>query len=285
MKKHIPLILALGLLTNHLSAEESYSAKSLFFGEDASSVINSPKVNNTDEPAKKKVATTAAKKSMGASYYVKLKNADGSTSNVSASRIFKSGEQFQLGVKVKQPSYVYVYNKAPNGKTTMIYPSKGKNNFVEAKGTIFLPTQGSFAFDDEPGNEELMVYVSQKPVSKSVQEMNKVKPDIYVSNDQVCLDDKAVAGINVDTSKTNNIDNMVASNDYASKGIVLAEDKNAICKSTGGNNEFASKGIFFAEDDSQADSGGNLQPAAYVVKSVDAKKNGTLLLKINLKHQ
>ena len=44
MKKHIPLILALGLFTNQLIAEESYNAKSLFFGEDPSAVTNSPKL-------------------------------------------------------------------------------------------------------------------------------------------------------------------------------------------------------------------------------------------------
>ena len=286
MKKHIPLILALGLFTNQLIAEESYNAKSLFFGEDPSAVTNSPKTNNANAPTKNKLASTSAKKTIGASYFVKLKNADGTTSNVSASRVFKSGEQFQLGVKVKQPSYIYVYNKAPNGKTSLIYPSNNKkDNFINAMGTIFLPAQGSFAFDQEPGNEELMVYVSQKPMNKSIREVTKVKPDVYVSNDQVCLDDKAVVGASVDIPKDNDTHNMVAMNDVASKGIFLAEDKNAICKTTGGANDIASKGIFFAEDASQAESGGELQPAAYVVKAVDPKKSGSLLLKINLKHQ
>jgi hypothetical protein len=30
-------------------------------------------------------------------------------------RIFKSGEKFQLGVKVNHPSYVYILNEAPDG--------------------------------------------------------------------------------------------------------------------------------------------------------------------------
>jgi len=285
MKKHLPLLLTLGLFANHLVAEESYTAKSLFFGEDASAVTNSPKISNTETPKKNKVASSTKKTYFGANHFINLKNADGSTTRATASRVFKSGEQFQLGVQVMQPSYLYVYNKASNGKVTLIYPSKGKENFVNTKGTVFLPEQGTFAFDNEPGNEELTVYVSQIPLNNPMQEIAKVKPDLYVSNDQVCLDDKTVAGVNLETSKQNNLDNMVASNDYASKGIFLSEDKSAICKSTGGANDFASKGIYFAEDDSQAESGGNFQHAGYAVKKIDSKEKGFLYVQLKLKHQ
>jgi hypothetical protein len=139
-----PLVaLTLAAMAAHAWAEEGYSAKSLFFSESDSvvAVSTSPKAdagsapqmaaatassapaNAGPTPAVVKVSQKKKRSSqLGASYFIRLKDPDGSTHDVLARRVFKSGEKFQLGVKVNRPSYVYILNEAPDGSITQIYP-------------------------------------------------------------------------------------------------------------------------------------------------------------------
>lgn len=292
--------LSLLLLASGTFAQESYSAKSLFFGEDDSvvSVSTTQKdkaavpVASTLQTAKKPTTTIAKNKTdklanLGASYFIRLRNADGSTRDVLASRKFNSGERFQLGVKVNRPSYLYIMNEGPDGKVAQIYPQSGHNNFVDAMGVVFLPAQGSFEFDSTPGTEQLLVYMSPTVIHNQVTEkIRTAMPDIVAAP----FDTMASA-----TCNTQSIDNaaapqkttdqiQVASTDvsqYASKGIAFAADAGTTCNQVATVSAYASKGIAFTDDPAPAAGG---QVASYVVKTA-AKADANLYLKIKLVHQ
>lgn len=270
MKLHVFTLTLLAAFSNISSAEETYSAKALFFGEDDSVISTSTtqKPNAptavVSKPVKKPVSAKNKPTNpsyMGVSYYVRLKNADGSTSDVLSSRKFKSGERFQLGVKVNNPSYVYILNEDANGKVIQLYPQPGVDNYVDAMGTVFLPAKGSFQFDEQPGTEKLLVYVSPKPIASDlVQNIGSMQPDMISlsrgSSNQVA-------------SNTSNCSTGGSGDGYASKGITYAD---ANCSAAAP--EYASKGISYSDNDDKA----------YVVKKsndVDSK----LYLKINLNHQ
>jgi hypothetical protein len=262
-------------------AQEGYSAKSLFFGEDGAVVAAStgkkpaaaaPVLAKSD--AKPKQNKRLAPRQIGASYFIRLKGEDGSTRDVLANRTFKSGDRFQLGVKVNKPSYVYVLNQDPDGKLSQIFPVAGQDNYVNAMGTVFLPSRGAFEFDAKPGAEQLLVFLSPTPVNAGVNELlGKAEPDLDVGRfaGATCTgaaDRMASAPLPMDGPQ------------FASKAITFKDDAGAGCGAA--HPAYASKAIVF-NDDPEPGQGG--QVATYVVKKATAKSDKNLFLKIKLAHE
>lgn len=279
MKKAITLA-SLLLMSGAAWAEQAYSAKSLFFGEDGTVVsastgkkpaAASPAPVLARNEAKPKQKKTLAAQRVGASYFIRLKNADGSTRDVLASRTFKSGDRFQLGVKVSRPSYVYVLNQDPDGNLAQIFPVAGQDNYVNAMGTVFLPARGAFEFDAKPGAEQLLVFLSPTPMNGGVTEIvTRDQPDLVAGlNGGMCGDSRT-------TAAPAPLDGPA----FASKAITFKEDGPANCKD--GQPAYASKAIVFSED---PEPGAGGQVASYVVKKTGAKNDKNLFLKINLAHE
>ncbi|GAB2873414.1 hypothetical protein GCM10027093_06210 [Paraburkholderia jirisanensis] len=298
--------LTLAALAMHASAQEAYSAKSLFFSENDAVVAvgtgpqqpdTSVATTPTQTPGVVKVTTHSRKHSpqLGLSYFVRLKNDDGSTQDVLTRRVFRSGEKFQLGVKVSRPSYVYILNQAPDGTITQIYPQPSQDNFVDAMGVVFFPAKGSFQFDDKPGMEKLLVYLSSERVHSDVrQRVRDAAPDLVASP---VMQQTAAAGAcgaaqqqaaQADPSTQYQYASAGPSpgSDYASKGIGFAPDQPAGSGCAGpyaqaDSGAYASKGIVFSDDSAPA---AGEQVASYVVKRT-TKVDKTLFLKINLAHE
>lgn len=283
------------LVASSTIAQEGYSAKSLFFGEDDSVLVapTGPKAlaasnqAKTGSETKKAVASTSIPKKkpagstqIGASYFIRLKNSDGTTRDVLANRKFKSGERFQLGVKVNHPTYVYIANEGPDGKLTQIYPPQGHDNYINAMGTVFLPSRGSFEFDGVPGTEQLLVYLSSTPIpGKVTDQIRSASPDIVS-----VARDSSDSGICAEVGSALNEKIQVASAEtgYASKGIAFKAEPAAACVSGKAQAEgYASKGISFSEDPEPTGGG---QVASYVVKTT-AKSDRNLYLKLKLAHE
>lgn len=291
------------LLSGAIFAQENYSAKSLFFGENDSVIAVSTAQKETTAIdgsgaviASKKIIVqkaltqqVAQKKSkspqnIGASYFIRLKNSDGSTSDVLATRKFKTGERFQLAIRVNRPSYIYVLNEAPSGKVTQIYPQPGVDNFVDAMGTVFLPAKGAFEFDREPGTEQLLVYVSTTTMVHDMSErVSLLRPDVITASSMQntalssCAQPAVVTNAVLPVPSTTV--QLASAEVYASKGIKFSEDVACTQVVAKGEN-YASKGIVFSEDSAV----GGLQPASYVVKE-STNPEAALFLKIRLDHQ
>lgn len=288
--------LSLLVLATGASAQESYSAKSLFFGEDESVVAVSTdrKTKETTlaadgkNSAKKEPTQVAQKKNtppknIGLSYFIRLKNPDGTTRDVLASRKFNSGERFQLGLKVNSPAYVYVLNESPSGQVTQIYPQPGMDNFINAMGTVFLPGKGAFKFDNQPGTEQLLVYVSPTPMAQGVTErVRQTRPDLITAS--AATVDPGVSckpAVMADTAPIPSSGMQVASAEtYASKGINFTEDSPCSAQGSPQAETYASKGIAFTDD---SDAGG-MQSVSYVVKQTTSP-DANLFLKLKLHHQ
>lgn len=282
--RHTLTILSLLLMAGAARAEETYSAKSLFFGEDDSvvAVCTAQKkipaaVACARETAGKPIAPRNSLTSahIGASYFIRLKNPDGSTRDVLASRNFQSGERFQLGVKVNTPSYIYIFNEDPSGKISQIYPQPGHENFVNAMGVVFLPSKGAFEFDNVPGAEQLLVFVSPKRMPDGMPErVRKMRPDIDSALPDTLVSNCAALATGTAAIKDNR--------EYAAKGISFADDSQCSASAAAPTGEtYASKGIAFSDDAAPAAGG---QIASYVVKT-KATPDTSLFIKIKLTHQ
>jgi hypothetical protein len=281
MKKAITVATLL-LMSGAASAQEGYSAKSLFFGEDGAVVsastskkpapvaATSALAKNDAKPKQKK---SLAPRQIGASYFIRLKGDDGSTRDVLANRTFKSGDRFQLGVKVNRPSYVYVLNQDPDGNLAQIFPVAGQDNYVNAMGTVFLPARGAFEFDAKPGAEHLLVFLSPTPMNGGVNELvGRTQPD---------LDAGLVAGAcNVGADRMASAPVTLDGPAFASKAITFKEDSGEACGAA--RPAYASKAIVFSDDPEPGQGG---QVASYVVKKTSATSDKNLFLKLKLAHE
>jgi hypothetical protein len=278
--KHAIAATVILLLSGASSAQEAYSAKSLFFGEDgkvvAASTTQKPTAETKPALASKqatKVKKTLATHQIGASYFIRLKQADGTTRDVLASRTFKSGDRFQLGVKVNRPSYVYVLNQDPDGQLSQIFPVAGQDNYVNAMGTVFLPSRGAFEFDAKPGAEHLLVFLSPTPLRGGVDELlGKAQPDLVA--------DAGAAGggscaSRLDLAGAPRVAD-AGTPAYAAKAITFKDEEACTAPA------FASKAITFTDDPMPGEGG---QVASYVVKKASNKTDSKLFLKIKLAHQ
>ena len=301
--------LTLATLAVNAGAQEAYTAKSLFFSAnnsvvavgtdnkpdgDSAALAAAQPASNTSSPSVVKVSSKKHAAHLGASYFIRLKDDDGTTHDVLTRRIFKSGEKIQLGVRVNKPSYVYILNEAPDGTITQIYPQASQDNFVDAMGVVFFPAKGSFQFDDKPGMEKLLVFLSPQPAHDDVtRRLRGVAPDV-VANPvaQTTADNNAcpstgatvAAATAAASDKTAPLQLASASTDYSAKGIAFAPESAGACPgqvAQADSSAYVSKGIVFSDDASPA---AGEHPASYVVKQT-TKANSTLFLKINLAHE
>lgn len=307
-----PLVaLSLAVFATHAVAEDGYTAKSLFFAQDnavvavgtgaqptAVAAASAPVPVRESANAGKivKVAQRHKVAQIGASYFIRLKDNDGATHDVLARRVFKSGEHFQLGVKVNRPSYVYILNEAPDGTVTQIYPQPKQDNFVDAMGVVFFPAKGAFVFDSNPGMEKLMVYLTPEREHGDVtRRLRHVAPDLVSTPAaQTTADAGSCATATATAPETAAADAGAsapaltvadAGTGYAAKGIAFAPDAKAGCAATVAANDtpgYAAKGIVFSDDATPAAGG---QVASYVVKQAAKPGAANLYLKINLAHE
>lgn len=291
--RKIALVAALPGLLAVVSAQAQYSAKSLFFGTEGEVVsvaapasVPATPVATADKSKPAKVVKTAAAakpkqaKHLGASYFVRLKRPDGTMQDVLASREFKSGERFQIGLKVNGPTYVYISNIGPDGSRTTLFPAAGQDGLIDAMGVVMLPPKGAFEFDDVPGVEQLSVTLSPTPLSRETLQDPAREPDFvqhsaagmrqaseYCRNDASPQLGASVAVASLDAS-------------YASKGIQLSSEQGpTACAAV--QQSYASKGIVVS-DDPAPEAGG--QVASYVVKKT-TRPSDSLTINLNLQHR
>jgi hypothetical protein len=295
--KHSLSVLSLLIMSGAAIGQEAYSAKSLFFGEDGEvvSASTTAKPATAANPAstvsrakssEKLARKTIAPKQIGAGYFIRLKHSDGSTEDVLASRSFRSGDRFQLGVKVNRPSYVYVLNQDPDGNLVQIFPVKTQDNYVDAMGTVFLPAKGAFEFDAKPGVEQLLVFLSPKPMKGNVgEQLRSTEPDM-IANTTAPGERTMCPAVVTTLNGPGDADQTrvaIASTDagYAAKGIAYKDDSSS-CAAPTLAPAYAAKGIAFSDDPTPTPGG---QVATYVVKKSTAKTDKNLFLKLKLNHQ
>lgn len=269
--------------------EAQISAKALFFGTDGK-----VKVVRTALPpaqgaqaiagpatvaavAKPQRAPGAARPvSLGASYFVRVHGADGSKRDVLASHDFRTGERFQIGVKVNKPANVYIYNREADGRLTQLFPQPGQAARIAAMGTVFLPLAGSFEFTGQPGVEQVSVLLSDRVLSNPEQHVRAGQADVEsvpASEATAVACAHSLHGADLQAASAGSY----TSGELASKSIAY-RDGPASCDMPP---KLASKGIRFVND-SNPEPGG--QVASYVVKPGGANP-GQLHLNLRLSHR
>jgi hypothetical protein len=301
-------ILAFAMTSANSSDGGGVTAKGLFFDTDnnvAWTSTASPAAAPVDSARAMVVSTTEAKPAasvpntikarttdrtnrLGASYFIRLKNKDGTQTDVLATRVFHSGERFQVGVKIARPGYVYILNQGSDGELSQLYPPKDQDGYIDAMGTVFLPGKGSFEFDGVPGIEQVTILLSQRKIASPVAYTQGARPDVVSDPSRTTTS----AGVQCtstpanDAGQSNVPASQVASagSELQAKGIVLAADDATSCHHAGANDAvLTAKGIYFS-DDPVPEPKANLTPASYVVKT-QSRPGDVLNIKLKLVHR
>ena len=89
---------------------------------------------------------------------------EGKQQTVAPSHPFKSGDKVKLVFTPNTNGYVYWMSKGSTGSYSLLYPTvqTGMDNKVKKNAEYVIPTTGSFKFDSNSGNEELLCILSAK---------------------------------------------------------------------------------------------------------------------------
>jgi hypothetical protein len=179
------------LIVSIAHGQSATGAKELFGGGHEPSVVLSDTLASNDEPppasaperrpsrpAKKKpAATPAAPRVFGLSCWIELVEGAGQAgSQVTDSRIFKSGERIRLHFQGNSDGYIAIYQFGASGTASKLFPNASiglAKNHLRADTDNILPSEKHwFRFDATAGTEKLMVVFA-----KNQADLDRTVPD------------------------------------------------------------------------------------------------------------
>jgi hypothetical protein len=106
-------------------------------------------------------------KPLGLRYSI-LRNSGGDEYREAApDTVFHSGDRIRVAVEANDAGYLYVAMKGASGAWKILFPAAevaGGNNRVESGRSYTIPSPpGRFAFDQQPGEEQLFIVLSRQP--------------------------------------------------------------------------------------------------------------------------
>jgi hypothetical protein len=115
-------------------------------------------------------------------YSILLLTADGKKTPVADIKThqFRLGDRIHVKIQPVGSSFIYILHEGASGHRVCLLPtSEEKPPFVKAGDSLVLPDDGCFEFAEPPGNEQLLVVATEKPVSDLAGLANVVfnKPD------------------------------------------------------------------------------------------------------------
>lgn len=103
----------------------------------------------------------------GIRYRVVRRNSDGGTVEVAPDTTFQSGDRIRFVFEPNVDGFLYVVQRGSTGRWSMLLPHpliNGGQNAVTRFADVTIPPEGWFRFDDNPGTEQVFVYLSREPV-------------------------------------------------------------------------------------------------------------------------
>jgi len=113
------------------------------------------------------IRTAYTAKPLGLRYSILRNNGGDDYREVAPDTIFHSGDRIRVAVEVNDAGYLYIAMKGASGTWKILFPTAevaGGNNRVESGQQYTIPSApGRFAFDQQPGEEQLFIVLSRRP--------------------------------------------------------------------------------------------------------------------------
>lgn len=141
-------------------------AKAIFFsGEGPTVVTSSAKESTVKSNTTNQASGTSTEQFMGISYWIDLFDTNGNLTRVSPTRTFTSGDRIKLNIQSNRNGYLYVLNIGSSGDSHVLFPNPGVNsNLITAGLPYSVPFKTYMRFDNNPGEELLLIMLSPRPL-------------------------------------------------------------------------------------------------------------------------
>ncbi len=110
----------------------------------------------------------AAATNAGLRFRLIQKVADGGESDVDPGKTFKSGDSVRFAFESNIDGFLYVVQQGSSGNWTVLFPNpdiNGGRNQIKKGEQYNVPDEAWFTFDDNPGTENVFVFLSRDQVS------------------------------------------------------------------------------------------------------------------------
>lgn len=143
-------------------------AKAAFYSGSSGTVIQTPRSGPGPQPSQVARSQPGRDSYLGLAYWVELLGADGQTRRVTADRIFRSGDRIRLHVQSNRNGFLYMINLGSTGRSTVLFPNAATavgGNAIQPGMSYPVPHNGFFRFDDNPGEEVVVIMLSSVPMA------------------------------------------------------------------------------------------------------------------------
>lgn len=104
----------------------------------------------------------------GIKYRILRREAGGGVRAVDLTTPFRSGDRIRFGFEPNVDGFLYLMQRGSAGRWSVLLPHPlidGGRNAVRGFGEITIPREGWFRFDENPGTEQVFVYLSREPLA------------------------------------------------------------------------------------------------------------------------
>lgn len=162
-----------------------------------------------DGPSKKKTHSGKSRrkqkeKYMGIAYWIEMLTPDGKRILTTKNRVFKAGDRIKLNVQSNREGFLYIVNIGTTGTNRLLFPRSHEHNLIENKRVYSVPYDAYMQFDNNPGEEILMILLSPKTIKKF--DSNKLQASYKGAKDILTedADTNSVKDILIDDSTSPN---------------------------------------------------------------------------------
>jgi hypothetical protein len=135
-------------------------------GEVQSPATVEPPVPSVSSGGARMIRASYTGKPLGLRYSILRSNGD-DYREAAPDTVFHSGDRIRVAVEVNDAGYLYIAMKGASGTWKILFPTAevaGGNNRVESGQQYTIPSApGRFAFDQQPGEEQLFIVLSRRP--------------------------------------------------------------------------------------------------------------------------
>ena len=103
----------------------------------------------------------------GLKYRILRRAPGGDAIEVDADTLFRSGDLIRFAFEPNVDGFLYVIQRGSTGRWSVLFPHPqiyGGRNAVTRFGEVSIPPQDWFRFDENPGSEQVFVYLSNEPI-------------------------------------------------------------------------------------------------------------------------
>ena len=121
-------------------------------------------------PTKQEAATTVPPDPwLGMAYWVELERPGDAPMRIADPTrfVFRRGDRIRVQVMANINGYLYIVNRGSSGREILLFPHAelaNQFNWVDARKPYTVPARGWIRFDDQPGEEHLLLVLAPKPL-------------------------------------------------------------------------------------------------------------------------